>query len=113
MEGFGSVGRILPCHGIHNKQGFSRLDRGVQTLDLIHQRLVDMQTPRRIHNQYIGELLPCRRHGSLDNLNRILFSLGGEKVHAHLMGQGLELTNRRRPIHIRGHHHDLFLLPLL
>ena len=41
FESLGSVNRILSQHGVHHKKGFHRLNRRMQRLDLIHQRLVD------------------------------------------------------------------------
>ena len=43
LKGLGRVDGVLTLHGIHHKQGFNRVQGGMQILDLAHQQLVDRQ----------------------------------------------------------------------
>ena len=54
-EGLGRVGGVLAGHGVDHEQGFDRVDRGVQRLDLAHHLFVDVQATGGIDDDHVDE----------------------------------------------------------
>ena len=52
VEGFGRVHRILPGHGIHDKQGFGRIQSQFYLLNFLHHHLVNRQSAGSVHDHY-------------------------------------------------------------
>ena len=110
-EGLGGVGRVLAGHGVDHEQGFGRIHRRVQGLDLGHHRFVDGQAAGGIDQQYVDERLAGIVDGGADDGFRLLVGAGREEQHAHLLGQGLQLLDRGRTVDVgRDHHHLLLAL---
>ena len=72
VEGFGGVCRILTGHGIHDEQGFDRVNRRMQLFDFPHHAFIDMQTTRGIHQQDIKELQLRMFQRFLSDINWLL-----------------------------------------
>jgi len=85
----------------------------VQGLDLLHQLAIDMQATGGIDNQHIGKGLASGSHSVGGNIEGLLLGATGEKMGANISGQCLQLLDGGRPVDIRTHHHDLFLVALL
>ena len=105
----GRVGRILALHGVDHQQGFNRMHRGVQRLDFGHQGFINGQAAGRIDQQHV-EIMPARmverRKGDVD---RLLLSRAGKPFGPHLLGDGFELLDGRRPVHVARDGEDFFL----
>jgi hypothetical protein len=90
----------LALHGVHNEQRLDRVQRGVQVLDFLHQHLVDGQAAGGVDQQHV-EVVPLgivqRRHGDVVGL---LVGGAREPLGAGLLGQGLELLDGRRAVHV-------------
>ncbi|MCW0448062.1 hypothetical protein NB706_000896 [Xanthomonas sacchari] len=108
-ERLGGVGRVLAGHRVDHEQGLDRGDRRVQRLDLLHHRRVDGQAAGGIHQQHVDEGLARVGDGGTDDVHRLLRGLGREEQHPDLLGQGLELLDRGRAVHVGRHHHHLLL----
>ena len=113
IEGLGRIGGILTGHGIDHEQGFHRADGPVQALYLTHHVFIDMESTGGIDDQHIHVATTGFFQGAVGDIHRVLIAGGGEEVGLHLPRQGFQLLDRRRAIHVGGHHHDLLLLPFL
>ncbi len=113
VEGTRGIGGILAGHTVHHEQGLDRIHGSVQALDLLHHVGVDVQAPGGIDDQHIHVLPAGRIECRLGNGERILVGLAGKEGHVHFAGQGAQLLDGRRAIHIATGDHDRFLAPLL
>ena len=113
IEGLGGIGRVLAGHGVHDKEGLDGLDRRMQTLDLRHHVLIDMQPPRGIDDEDILKVFAGRIQGRPGDMHRILVTLAGEEFRPHLRRQRPQLVDGRRTIDVATDHHDLLFLLLL
>ena len=110
IEGLGGIGGILAGHGVNHEQGFHRLDRRVHLLDLVHHLGIDVQSAGGVDDHHIDELELGLTDRRLGNRHRLLRDIGWEEGHANIIGQGFQLFDGRRAIHVgRHHHHGLFL----
>ncbi|MNT07488.1 hypothetical protein D3C72_1421940 [compost metagenome] len=83
----------------------------MQRLDLGHHRFVDGEAAGGIDQQHVDERLACIVDGGADDGLRLLLGAGREEQHAHLLGQRLQLLDRRRTVDVgRDHHHLLLAL---
>ena len=55
VKGFGGIRRILAGHRIDDEQGFNRINGGVDVLNFVHHRFVNVQTTGGIHQQHVVE----------------------------------------------------------
>ncbi len=72
VKRFSGIGRILTGHGIDHKQRFNRLNRGMNLLDLVHHRFIDVQTAGGIHQQHIVEFQFGFFERGVNNIDRFL-----------------------------------------
>ena len=112
VKGLRGIRRILTGHRINDEQGFNRVNGGVDVLDFVHHRFVNVQTTGGIHQQHVVEFELRFFQRRVDDINRLLADVGREEVDADLLGQGLQLFDRRRAVNVRGDHQH-FLLVLL
>ena len=82
VECLGDVHGFLSCHGIHDEENLMRLYFRLDVAQLLHERLINLQTPCRINDDNIvgvggrmcdcrtrngdGVLLPLRKDGHID-----------------------------------------------
>ncbi len=111
-ERLGGVGRVLAGHGIDHEQGFHRVDRGMQRLDLAHHFFIDVQATGGIDDDHVDEFQFCFFNSRLGDVHRLLAQVGREERHADVVGQGFQLLDRRRTVDVRRHHHHRLFLAL-
>ena len=101
---------ILSGHAINHKQGLVRLCRVMHGNDFLHHVLVNVQTARCIddNNVSVGStrLVERARHYSYRSFARVTLTVQC----TNFAGEGLQLKNGRRPVHIDANQHDFFLV---
>ena len=95
----GDVHRILTGHRVDGQQDFARMDGFADSVKLFHQRLVDVQTARRIQNHHVALMLTGVFNRFLRRLDRILRAVFIDR-HADLTADDLQLLDGRRTIDI-------------
>ena len=70
---------------------------------LLHHRLVDGQTARRIDDDHVVAVLTRMLDGVLGNLHRIAVSLLGVDLDANLAAEHLQLVDGRRTVDVARH----------
>ena len=63
------IDSFLTCHRIHDEQHFIRLGQLMNLLELIHQRLVNVQTTSRIDNHIIQSVVLGMLHALTSDLH--------------------------------------------
>ncbi len=111
-EGLGRVGGVLTGHGVDHEQGFNRVDRSVQRLDLAHHLFVDVQTTGGVDDDHVDEFQFGFFNSRIGDVDRLLAQVGREERHADVVGQGFQLLDRGRTVNVRRHDHDRLLLAL-
>ncbi|MNM16854.1 hypothetical protein D3C81_271140 [compost metagenome] len=113
VERLGGIGSILTCHGIHHEQGLDRLDGGVEILDLRHHLGVHVQTTGGIDDHHVIEFLARLIDGGGGDRHWFLGHIAREEIDRDVIGQGLELLDRRRAVDVGTDHQHLLLVALL
>ena len=94
MELLGDGHGVLPCHGVHDEQGFDGLDGVPDGLELRHQVVVDLEAARRVDDgpgrAGLGRTFDSSSRG-LRGIAPIL-AMDGD---VDLPAQGLELLDGR------------------
>ena len=85
----------------------------MQTLDLVHHRFVDGQSPGGVDQQDIVVMPFGPVDGSGGNRFRLFASAGREEIHAGLTGDGLQLFDGSRAINVAGYDQHFFLVVFL
>ncbi len=111
FEGLGGVDRVLALHGIDHEQGFDRVERGVQVFDFLHQRLVNGQAAGGIDQQHVKVMLFGVIERGAGDVQGFLVGVLGEPLGTGLGGDGFELLDGRRAVHV-ARHGQHFLLAL-
>ncbi|MNL11557.1 hypothetical protein D3C87_1323970 [compost metagenome] len=111
-KGLGRVGGVLAGHGVDHEQGFDRVDRGMQRLDLAHHLFIDVQAAGGIDDDHVDEFEFCFLNSRLRDLDRLLAQVGREEGNADFTGEHFQLLDRRWTINVGGHDHDRLLLAL-
>ena len=112
VKGLRGIRRILAGHRIDDKQGFNRINGGVDVLDFVHHRFVNVQTTGGIHQQHVVEFEFRFFQRRIDDIHRLLADVRREEIDADLLSKGFQLFDRRRAVNVRGNDQH-FLLVLL
>ena len=100
VEAFGDTHCLLPGHGIDNKQALSRLNPFVDLLQLLHEWLVDLESPSSVDDQDISHLALglCQSVGrDIRGARSAPFTVDG---YVDLTPQGLELGDSRGTVNV-------------
>ena len=107
VEGLGGVHRVLAGHGVHHQQDLVGLHRGLDVPQLVHQRLVDVQTAGGIQKYHVVAVvggvfhrLPGDGHG----VDLPHFKHGNVQLLAH----HLQLVDGGGTVHVAGHQQGPF-----
>jgi hypothetical protein len=101
LKCLGGIHGILAEHRVDHEQGFDRVHRGVQRLDLGHHRVVDAECGRRYRRRARRESLALRvvDRGLAMSSGFCDASDEGKKI-ADLPGQRLQLLDRGRTVDV-------------
>ena len=98
-EGLGDGNGLLPGHRVEDEQDVRRLRRVADCGQLLHQRLVDVQPPRRVEDDHVLALAARPLDPFRDRGNRVACGIDGNlKLTAEL----LELVDRGRALEVGG-----------
>ena len=111
VELLGRVHGILARHGVDHEERLAGIDGGLDRRDLLHHRLVDGQTARRIDDYDIAALLAGVFDRVLRDLHGVRVSLFGVDLHADLTAQHLQLVDGGRTVDVAGD--EQHMAPLL
>ena len=104
---------ILTRHGVDDEERLRRLDRRLDGRDLLHHRLVDGQTSRRIDDHDVESVLAGIPDGVLRDLHGVFVPLLGVDLDADLAAEDLQLVDGRRTVDVaRNEQHLTSLLRL-
>jgi hypothetical protein len=91
---------FMALHRVDDEQRLDRVQRGVEFGDLLHQRLVDGQSPGGVDQQHVEIVaLGMVERGRGDG-QRLVGRRGREPFRAGLLRDGLELLDGRRAVHV-------------
>ena len=71
VEGLRGVHRVLTGHRVDDEQNLVRLHRRLDCLELVHQRLVDMQPTCSVEENHVVSVPDGVGDGSLRNIDRV------------------------------------------
>ncbi|MFQ3587657.1 MAG: hypothetical protein SNJ76_08345, partial [Fimbriimonadaceae bacterium] len=91
---------------------FGRSNRLVDRFELVHQRFVDLETARRVHDQNVVHQVTAPVQRLAGDLGRGSAVRLGEYGDPDLLAEDLELFDRGRPLDVAGRQHRLFALLL-
>ena len=91
---------ILTRHGVDDEERLRRLDRRLDGRDLLHHRLVDGQTSRRIDDHDVEGVLAGVLDGVLRDLHGVFVPLLGVDLDADLAAEDLQLVDGRRTVDV-------------
>ena len=95
------IHRLLSRRGVEHEQDFVWLHQVAQAHQFLNQRLIDLQTARRVEDERVALL----RGGELTcfpgNLEHVGLALHHEDRHAELLAERRQLVHGRRTVNIR------------
>jgi hypothetical protein len=103
VELAGALDRVLPRHRIRDVEEIRRLDRGLDRLELVHQRIVDVQPAGCVDDHDIESAVPRLGQGAARARDRIHLARGLVHPHARLLRHHGELLDGRRSPDVGGH----------
>ena len=112
IERLRGVHRVLAEHGVDDKQGFHRIEGGVQLFDFVHHFLIDGQPAGGIDHQHVVEAAFGLGEGGAGDFDRFLRDVGGEEIGLHLFGEQAQLFDGGGAVHVGGNEQDFFLFVL-
>ena len=103
VEGGGNIDRVLAGHGVGHQQDLARLDRALDPLQLLHQRIIDVQAAGSVEDQRVVAVAVGKSLGIPADGHRIL--IGATVVHRdiELPAENFQLLDGRRPVDIGRH----------
>ena len=102
VEGLGHVDGFLAGHGIHHQQRLVYLDGFLDANQLVHQRIIDLQTAGGIQDDDVIAMVPGMSHRLLGDEFRF-FGAHGENRYPGLFTDDLQLLDGRRTVDVTGH----------
>src|SRR5690606_16350085 len=112
VEALRNTHRFLADHRVDDEEHFRRIRRLADALQLLHQRIVDLQTTRRVQDQRAMPAARRRLECGLRELADVLFRAVRINRNVDLLPQRLELIDRRRALYVQRRHHRLTTLAL-
>ncbi len=109
VEGLGGVDRVLAGHRVDDEQDLVRLDRLFDGLELVHERLVDMQAAGRIEEDHVVAVPDGVGDGGLGDIDRVRLP-HLEDRDAELFADDLQLLDGGRAVDIAGDEQRIFVL---
>ena len=107
----GALDGVLPRHRVRDVEQVRRVDGGADGLKLVHQLVVDVQAPRRVHDHHV-EAQGARL---ADRLRRpphgVHLPRRVEHAQAGLLAEHGQLPDGRGAAHVGGHHQRVSALP--
>ena len=107
VELAGRIHGILTRHRIDHEERFARFHGLFDRRDLLHHRLIDGQTARRIDDHDVETVLTGVFDGIFGDLHRIFIPLFSIDFDSDLSAQHLELVDGRRTIDVARHEQHL------
>ena len=102
VEGGGGVDRVLTGHGVHHQHDLAGLHRRLDPLELVHQRLVDVESSGGIQHHHVVAVILRVANGLLGNLHRVdLPHLKDGEI--QLRANHLKLGDGGGAVHVAGH----------
>ena len=109
VERLRGVDRVLTGHRVDDEQDLIRLDLGLDGLQLVHERLVDVQTARRVEENHVVAVPDGVGDGGFRNVDRVRLP-HLEDGDAELSADDLKLLNGRRTVDVAGDKQRIFIL---
>ena len=110
VKGFGCVDGILARHAVNHEETLMRLDRRLEFAHFRHHFRIDMQSSGGVEQQHVVGLQRRLSQRALGDRHRCFARVGRREAGADLRGQGLELQNGRRTVHVGADHQHFFVL---
>ena len=108
-EGLGGIQCVLTGHSVDDEQPLMRANGPIDGADFVHQFGIHVQPARRIDNQHVEHAKASRLECTLRDRHRVTRRIGGMECCPHLLGESLQLQNRRRAAHVSAdEEHALF-----
>ena len=101
--------RVLADHRVDDEQDVLGLDRLLDLLELVHERVVDGEAAGGVDDHHVTAHVAGLGDSQLGELHR-LHALDAEHRHTELAAEHHELVDRRRTVDVRGHEHGLLAL---
>ena len=109
VKALSGVHRVLTGHGVHDQHDLVGLDGGLDVFQLVHQRLVHMQTAGGVQKHHVMAVLTGVEDGLLRRLHRVLRSLF-KHGNAQLFAADLQLLNGGGTVNVAGRKQRIFVL---
>jgi hypothetical protein len=107
VEALGDPDRLLPRHGVGHEEDLLGGHGVPDPSQLLHEGLVDLEPPRRVHDEHGPVLLPGRGQGFTGRGHRIASRRSGVDRHLDPLGQRGELLHGGGPDQVAGGEHGL------
>ena len=102
VEAPGDPHRLLSGHGVGDQKDFARFEHLLEARQLVHEGLVDLEPPRRVHNENPGLHLPGPAVGFPGNLDRIRGPVFVVDRNSDLPSKHPQLVHRRGTVEVAG-----------
>ena len=100
VEGLRDRDCLLSGHSVDDQQDFLRLNRLLDAAQLVHQRLVDLQTSRGVDNDDVKSRVCRVTDGRSCDFNRVRFVAKGEDGGLDVFADDLQLLNGRGTVNV-------------
>ena len=98
----GALDRVLTGHGVSHQQGFGGSHQVLDLLQLLHERVIDMESARGIDQENVAAAGPGLHKRRAAELQRIIDALSPETGKIEVSGNHGELFPGSRPVHVDG-----------
>ena len=95
-----ALDRVLPGHCVGDKQRFNRLHLRLDALQLIHQRIVNVQPARRVNHQRVEADLLAMQPRRPAQFQRIVNARAVKDRNANRLADDRQLIARRRAVNV-------------
>ena len=109
VEGLCRADGVLTGHCVDHEQNFVRVDRGLDGLELVHERLVDVQTACGVEEDHVVAVPHGVSDGCLCDIDRVCLA-HFENGNAELSADDLQLLDGGGTVNVAGREQRIFVL---
>ena len=109
VEGLCRADGVLTGHCVDHEQNFVRVDRGLDGLELVHERLVNVQTACGVEEDHVVAVPHGVSDGCLCDIDRVCLA-HFENGNAELSADDLQLLDGGGAVNVAGREQRIFVL---